>query len=183
MEIQKAIKGIVVMSSDLEELHRSLIIGRVPASWMNKSYPSLKPLGGYVTDLLQRYITFILSKMHVKIKEVFNYKFRLKFLQDWIDNGIPEVFWISGFYFTQSFLSGVLQNFSRKHKISIDLLGFEFEITKYEPNMEVTEKLEWGIYCQVKKILKYNNYTYYLLNFLYNDFINLKCNHKRLSLI
>lgn len=42
------------MSADLEELHLSLVIGRVPASWMSKSYPSLKPLGGYIADLIQR---------------------------------------------------------------------------------------------------------------------------------
>lgn len=87
--------------------------------------------------------------MFVKSISVFNYDFRLEFLQDWLDNDIPEVFWISGFYFTQSFLSGVLQNFSRKHKIPIDQLGFEFEITIYEPEVKIKEIPEWGVYCRV----------------------------------
>lgn len=79
-----------------------------------------------------------------------NYGSRLKFLQDWLDNGVPNVFWISGFYFTQSFLSGVLQNFSRKHKIPIDRLGFEFEITAYEQDTTLSNTSEWGVYCRVK---------------------------------
>lgn len=81
----------------------------------------------------------------------------MKFLQDWLDNGIPEVFWLSGFYFTQSFLSGVLQNYSRKHKIPIDQLGFEFEITKYEQETEVFKTPEWGVYCRVI-IQKYSSH-------------------------
>jgi len=123
-EVQKAVKGLVVMSGELEAMGNSMVNGQVPKMWSGAAYPSLKPLGSWVTDLL----------------------LRLTFLQTWIDDlKAPYVFWISGFFFTQAFITGTMQNYARKHKIPIDQVAFDMRcLFKDECAKADTEKPEDG---------------------------------------
>lgn len=75
--------------------------------------------------------------------------FSLKVFQNWINDGPPNVFWLSGFYFTQSFLTGVLQNYSRKRQLPIDWIHFEYYTTKFE--QETNTVAEIGAYVKVIK--------------------------------
>lgn len=86
------------MSVELEQISNSIFDNRIPEGWKKYSYPSLKPLASYIVDLVDR----------------------LVFIGKWINEGIPSHYWISGFFFTQSFMTGIRQNFARKYVIAID---------------------------------------------------------------
>lgn len=52
--LNKAIAGFVVMSEEMEKVYNSFLNNQVPSLWSNTAYPSLKPLGSWVKDLILR---------------------------------------------------------------------------------------------------------------------------------
>jgi dynein heavy chain len=115
--LRKALKGLVTMSQDLEMMADALFVAQIPVNWSENAYPSLKPLGPWVDELMER----------------------LAFLHDWIDHGVPPCFWVPGFYFPQAFFTGVRQNFARKHTLAIDTVDFDVRMLKAETKQEMQD--------------------------------------------
>ena len=120
---QLALKGLVVLSSELEAMGNFIYDGKVPEIWQNVAYPSLKPLPLWYADLLKR----------------------LAFLQGWIDAGIPDVLWISVFFFPQGFMTANVQNFARRTSVPVDTVEFG-HILLQESAEELVAKPRDGCY-------------------------------------
>ena len=123
-DLQRAIKGLVVMSSQLEEVFFSVYFNQVPKMWAAKAYPSLKPLGSWVYDLIAR----------------------VEFIRGWTVSGPPTSFWLSGLFFPQGFMTAVLQTHARKTRLPIDSLVFRTHVTKAASVDELTTSPQDGVY-------------------------------------
>ena len=122
--LQNAIKGTEVMSQKLEDIFNNFNNNKVPASWMdnNIGFPSLKPLGSWMQDLVDR----------------------LTFIGGWVRNGPPKSFWVSSFFFPQGFMTATMQTYARATGIAIDTLGFRTHVLEIMAD-EVTEAPEIGV--------------------------------------
>lgn len=105
VDLEKAVKGELIMTEELEQAYFAILNNQVPKSWAKLAYPSLKNLAGWYSDLLVR----------------------VEFFRSWYIEGKPNTYWLSSFYFPQGFLTSVLQAYSRETKIAIDKLNFTFE--------------------------------------------------------
>ncbi|CEL99773.1 unnamed protein product [Vitrella brassicaformis CCMP3155] len=122
--LKKAVKGLIVMSEDLDLMYGAFLNNQVPSVWSKVAYPSLKPLTSWFEDLIER----------------------VKFFAAWIETGKPRAFWISSFFFPQGFLTAVLQAYSRKYQVPIDILSFEFIAQQFQDAQEIEEPPEEGCY-------------------------------------
>jgi len=110
-DLHKGIQGLVVISTELEDMFDALFNNKVPDAWGN-TFKSIKSLAPWVRDLDQR----------------------ISQLQDWVANGAPKVFWLSGFTFPTGFLTALLQTSARKNGMSIDTLAWDFIAMSHDEN-------------------------------------------------
>merc|ERR1719272_193427 len=126
-DFRKAIKGLIVMTNDLEALGKSMFVNEQPALWVKKGPLSLKPLSSWYLDILAR----------------------CAFFQMWYDlEKPPPLFWVSGIFFPQAFFTGAMQNYARKFNEEIDLLSYKHIMMDHikNPKEELTTKPENGVY-------------------------------------
>jgi len=106
----KAIKGLVVMSAQLEEMYNRFLVQKIPDIWSGVAYPCLMPLNSWFAD----------------------FEDRLAFMGSWLTGGPPLSYWVPCFYFPQGFNTAAMQVHARKTKIPIDTLTFWTEPTTTE---------------------------------------------------
>eukprot|EP00746_Dinoflagellata_sp_MGD_P006891 gnl/MRDRNA2_/MRDRNA2_113587_c0_seq1.p1 gnl/MRDRNA2_/MRDRNA2_113587_c0~~gnl/MRDRNA2_/MRDRNA2_113587_c0_seq1.p1 ORF type:complete len:2479 (+),score=556.96 gnl/MRDRNA2_/MRDRNA2_113587_c0_seq1:117-7439(+) len=126
-DLRKAVKGLIVMTGEIEQLGTSMFLNEQPEMWSKKAPLSLKPLSSWTLDLVVR----------------------CDFFGRWFELGCsPVVYWISGFFFPQAFLTAALQNYARKEKLAIDTCTFGMSLMDdiEDPKREIVRPPAEGVY-------------------------------------
>ena len=121
-ELRRAIGGLVIMSSDLDDMYTSFMNTALPPIWRKVSFATMKTLGSWVKDLI----------------------FRIEFMRIWLTGGLPASFALPVFFFPQGFMTGTLQTFARKYMVAIDTLSFKYDIIDGD---EPAAGPEDGVFC------------------------------------
>ncbi|CAC5424056.1 DNAH [Mytilus coruscus] len=110
--------------------------------YLNAAYESCKPLGSWIYDLKLRVDFFamwaelIITNTEKLIKQAVSTKGAPEIEGEDLMRNLPRAFWLSGFFFPQGFLTGVLQNHARKVGISVDSLVFNFQVLTSKTDTE-----------------------------------------------
>lgn len=108
-ELFDGLKGILTISSGMEELMDAIFFDKVPQPWKTLSYPSQMGLQSWFADLILRF----------------------QELGAWVsDTALPKTIWLGGLFNPQSFLTAIMQQTARKNQWPLDRMCLNCEITK-----------------------------------------------------
>ena len=122
-ELKGAIEGTSIMSYESDEIYNSLLINRIPLAWQKVGYSSFKSFISWKNDLQKR----------------------IEFIRDWLINGHPTTFWISGLFYPQGFITGVYQNHARETKIPVSDIVLEYQVMNKTKD-EIKKGPDTGVY-------------------------------------
>jgi dynein heavy chain, axonemal len=121
--IIKVTQGTVSVTAELEDVMLALSNRQVPRIW-GSTYPSLKPLGSWIKDLIQR----------------------VDFFSSWAEDRLPNAWWLPAMTYPAGFLTAVLQVSARMNGVSIDSLSYETTVLTSSDRSTITAAPKDGVY-------------------------------------
>ena len=125
-ELQLGFSGELTMSDSMENLMSSFYLDRIPITWSKLSWPSLRSLGSWLSNLTDRLIQ----------------------LDEWAANPteIPKVTWISGLVNPTSFLTAICQVTAQRNQWELDKLVTFTDVLKKSSVDDIESKSRDGAY-------------------------------------
>lgn len=119
-----AIEGTIIMNEQLRDAFDNIYDARVPTIWLRGSWSS-SSLGFWFTELIERNIQF----------------------QTWCFKGRPNVFWMTGFFNPQGFLTAMRQETTRAQSDwALDNVYLKNEVMKFLTPEECKDAPKSGVY-------------------------------------
>ncbi|XP_028393421.1 dynein heavy chain 6, axonemal-like isoform X2 [Dendronephthya gigantea] len=139
-----SIHGRVLLSDEIEETYKSLLVNQVPPQWQKVSYDSTKPLASWANNLVQRInffsrwleATLVARDTSASTRSAHSTRSGTVIAEKKSSSGVfrspdmPRAFWISAFFFPLGFFTSVLQRHARVHHVPVDSLRLNYEITE-----------------------------------------------------
>ena len=112
------------MSNELDDLARALFNGQLPAMWRRLAPATKKNLANWMDHFFKRNIQY----------------------NAWINEGEPNVMWLSGLHIPESYLTALVQATCRKNLWPLDKSTLYTQVTQWTSPEDVTERAHSGCF-------------------------------------